>query len=334
MGSEQICIQGDPNQVDSFVACLVAVMNAWKHAVSYDWVAGLAGLAFSPVQDPGEDCTAWWMEAGSDSRTELLGSALGFTVTRFTRDAPWDDEARDAYATTGLLPAPHEDHFARIRAAFDRGDAVILRTWPAWSLLVGWSRDLDDLPFATVQGFQDHVAGIWGPAKAQLVYLLNPIPGELTVEESVREALRYGARVARGEGQDASLRYGAALYAAAAEHMKEEYFCPACREHSDSCAHRTLMRMLGTQRSAVGFLRDARLLIDANLPWEPVIDRFVAMAEVTSVYCGWADFQESWPNEIFRRNLGRDLRTLAALQAEAAFVLTELSVAFEKQVAG
>jgi len=334
MRSGQVCIHGDPNQVDSFVACLVAVVNAWKHAVSYDWVAGLAGIAFSPVQDPGEDCTAWWMEAGSDSRTDLLGSALGFTVTRVTRDATWDDEARGSYAETGMLPAPHDDHFARIRAAFDRGDAIVMRTWPAWSLLVGWSQDLDDLPFATVPGFQGSVAGIWGPAKAQLAYLLNPIPPELTVEETVGEALSYGARVAGGVGQESSLGYGASLYLSAAQHMQDEFFCPSCREHSDSCAHRTLMRMLGTQRSAVGFLRDARVLVDVDLPWEPAIDRFVGMAEVTSVYCGWADFQASWPNEIYRRNLRRDLRTLAALQTEAAHTLGELSSAFERQVAG
>lgn len=332
-GDEHICIQGDPNQVDSFVACLVAVMNAWDHPVSYDWVAGLAGIAFSPVLNPSEDCTAWWMEAGSESRIDLLGRALGFTAERVTREAVWDDGARDAYATSGLLPAPHEDHFARLRAAFDRGDAVVLRTWPAWSLLVGWSRDLDQLPFATVPGFEDLVNGIWGPAQAQLAYLLNPMRGDLSVEDAVRDALRYGARVAGGRGQDSSLRYGAALYSAAAERMNNEVFCPECQEHSDSCVHRTLMRMLGTQRSAVGFLHDAQVLIGGNLPWEPVIDRFVTMAEITSVYCDWPEFHESWSSEIYRTDLGNALRTLAALQTEAAQVLAELSSAFEREIA-
>jgi hypothetical protein len=335
MGSanEHVCVQGDPNQVDSLVACLVAVLNAWDHPVSYDWVAGLAGIAFSPVQNPGEDCTAWWMEAGSDSRIDQLGRVLGFTAERVTREAVWDDAAREAYATTGMLPVLHEDHFARLRAAFDRGDAVVLRTWPAWSLLVGWTRDLDQLPFATVPGFEDLVSGIWGPAQAQLAYLLNPMPGDITVEEAVGDALRYGARVACGLGQDSSLKYGAALYAAAAERMKSDVFCPECQDHSDSCVHRTLMRMLGTQRSAVGFLHDAQVLMGGDLPWNPAIDRFVTMAEVTSVYCSWPDFHENWPNATYRGNLSNDLRTLAALQTEAAGVLAELSGAFEGQTA-
>ena len=333
-GSRHVCVEGDPNQVDSFVACLVAVLNAWDRPVSYDWVAGLAGITFSPVLNPGENCTAWWMEAGSDSRIDSLGRALGFTVAQVTREAVWDDGAREVYATTGMLPAPHEDHFARLSAAFDRGDAIVLRTWPAWSVIVGWTRDLDQLPFATVPGFEELVASIWGPAQAQLVYLLNPMPGDLSVEEAVCDALCYGAAVAGGQGEESSLRYGAALYVAAAERMKSEYFCPECREHSDSCAHRTLMRMLGTQRSAVGFLHDAQSLIGCDLPWEPVIDRFVTMAEVTSVYCGWAEFQENWPNEGYRKHLSNDLRTLAALQTEAAGVLAELSGAFERQIAG
>lgn len=333
-GNEHVCVEGDPNQVDSFVACLVAVLNAWDQPVSYDWVAGLAGITFSPVLNPGEECTAWWMEAGSDSRIDSLGRALGFTADQVTREAMWDDRAREAYATTGMLPAPHEDHFARLRAAFDRGDAVVLRTWPAWSLIVGWTRDLDRLPFATVPGFEELVASIWGPAQAQLAYLLNPMPGDLSVEEAVRDALRYGAGVAGGRGQESSLEYGAALYAAAAERMQSEFFCPECREHSDSCVHRTLMRMLGTQRSAVGFLHDAQVLIGGDLPWEPVIDRFVAMADLTRAYCGWPDFHENWPNGAYRKNLSNDLGTLAALQAEAAGVLTELSGAFERQIAG
>ncbi|MBN1250353.1 MAG: hypothetical protein JXC32_22000 [Anaerolineae bacterium] len=330
---EQTCVEGDPNQIDSFIACLVAVLHAWDRPSSYDWVAGLAGVAFSPVLDHGEECTAWWMESGSESRIGFLGCSLGFTVDRVTRETPWDDAAREAFATTGLLPQPHERHFARLRAAYDRGDAVLLRTWPAWSVLTGWSQDLDDLPFSTVLGFEDLVKTIWGPAQAQLAFLLNPIAPCSPLEKILASALRVGAKIARGRGPEEGLDYGAALYTAAAARMYEVEFCPSCGTAGDSCAHRTLMRMLGTQRSAVGFLEDARELVGDGLPWDAAINVFEIMAEVTVGYCDWTEFHDRWPDYAFRAELGRDLHTLAALQRQAADALTELSASCDRQLA-
>jgi hypothetical protein len=329
----RVCVEGDPNQIDSFAACLVAVMHAWERPVTYDWVAGLAGSAFSPVLDPGEDCTAWWMESGSESRLCFLARALGFTVDRVTRDAPWDDAARAVYAETGLLPPPHEAHFARLRAAFDRGDALVLRTWPAWSVLTGWVRDLDNLQFATLPGFEDLVGRIWGPAQAQLIYVLNPISPALSLEHTVMKALRFGGKIAGGQGADSAFRYGTALYTAAADKMDNEVFCSACGVNGDSCAHRTLMRMLGTQRSAVGFLEDARALVeDERLPWDASISSFEAMAEVTVAYCNWDEFHTEWPDQAFRRGLRQDFRNLAALQTQAAVAVTGLATAYEARV--
>jgi hypothetical protein len=264
----------------------------------------------------------------------FLGQALGFTVERATREVPWDDDAREALAQTGLLPEPHELHFARLRAAFDRGDAILLRTWPAWSVLVGWDRDLDQLAFATVPGFEDLVQQIWGPAKAQLAYLLNPIGPALTVDQSIGAALQFGARVAGGAGPEDGLGYGAALYRATVDRLGEPVFCPSCGEHGDSCAHRTLMRMLGTQRSAVGFLADARDLVGADLPWESAIQAFTQMADLTSTYCGWPDFQTSWGQPDFQADLRRDLETLATLQNRAAESLASLSSGYERVYEG
>jgi hypothetical protein len=334
LSHEHLCVQGDPNQVDSFTACLAAVLNAWDLSVTYDWVAGLAGTAFSPVLDPGEDCMAWWMEAGSDARICFLGHALGFTAERVTRDSVWDDAAREAFESTGLLPQPHETHFARLRAAFDRGDAVLLRTWPTWSVLVGWARDLDDLPFATVPGFERFVAEVWGPAQAQVAYLLNPMTGDLGLEEAVHNALRYGAHVAGGNGKQSGLRYGSALYKAAAERMTDAAFCAACGDGSDGCVHRTLLRMLGTQRSAVGFLSEARAIVGGGLPWDVAVEAFMTMVDVTCRYAEWPAFQAAWPSETFRRRVADDLRTLGVLQTRAAEVLGELAMAFEREIVG
>ncbi len=332
---ERVCVQGDPNQYDSLVACLVAVMHAWERPVSYDWVAGLAGIAFSPIMDPDEDCMAWWMESGSESRLCFLAHALGFTIDRVTRDSPWDDAARAAYAATGLLPPPHEVHFARLRAAFDRGDALVLRTWPAWSVLTGWDRDLDQLEFATLPGFEDLVARIWGPAQAQLVYVLNPIAPALPLEHAISKALRFGGKVAGGQGKEAGFRYGAALYEAAADRMRTPHFCSACGANGDSCAHRTLMRMLGTQQSAVGFLEEARDVVeDDRLPWNAPISTFEVMAEVAAPYCDWESFHADWPKESFREGLRQDLQNLATLQTQAAAAVTGLATSYEARIAG
>ncbi len=329
---ELACVEGDPNQIDSFVTCLVAVLHAWDRPVSYDWVAGLAGVAFSPVLDQTEECTAWWMEAGSESRVGFLGCALGFTVDRVTRDAAWNDAARAAFAASGLLPEPHEQHFARLRAAYDRGDAILLRTWPAWSVLTGWSNDLDDLQFVTVPGFDDIVKSVWGPAKAQLGYLLNPIEPCKPFEQALAGALRFGARVARGRGPEEGLGYGAALYTAAAARMHDSEFCPSCGASGDSCAHRTLMRMLGTQQSAVGFLEHAREIAGDDLPWEKGVATFEAMAEISAVYCDWQDFHARWPDDAFRADLSRDFHALADLQLQAADALAELSAACDEHL--
>lgn len=331
---DPVCIEGNPNQVDSFVACLVAVLHVWDLKLGYDWVAGLAGLAFSPILDPGEDCTAWWMEDGSDARLGFLGRALGFTVDRVRRDATWDDEARATYAETGMFPGPHEAHFARLRAAFDRGDMVMLRTWPAWSVLTDWAPDVNALAFATVPGFKDLVAQIWGPAKAQLAYVLSLSVPVLTPGQAVEKALRFGACVAHGRGPEEHLGYGAALYRAAAEQMGASVFCTSCGASGDSCAHRTLMRMLGTQRSAVGFLADARDFFAEwdDLPWNQAIDAFAAMVDVTAPYCSWESFHAQWSDGAFRAQLRETFRHLVDQQDAAADALAALVSGFSQRV--
>lgn len=323
-GQERICVTGDPNQIDSFVACLTGVLNLWGVEVSYDWVAGLAGTAFAPILDTEEDCAAWWMESGSDRRLGFVGRALGFIVDRVVRDVPWDDTARAKYARTGLLPAPHETHFARLRAAFDRGDAILLRTWPAWSVLTGWAQDLDRLPFATVPGLEAIVSQVWRPAQAQLAYLLDPAPPALTPEESTVAALRYGARVASGMETGTSTQCGAALYLAAAARLSETAFCPSCGDQSDSCAHRTLNRMLGTQRSARNFLLEAKSFLGTRGPWERPIDILSDMIAITSAYCEWESFHAAWSEENFRGQIQHDLHRLARLQEQTAQALREL----------
>jgi hypothetical protein len=81
-----LTVTGDPNDVSSFAACLTAVLQAWGREVAYKDIVGLNGIAFSPVWDQGEDCTAWWMEGGDDMRLDFLGQALGFSYETVTRE--------------------------------------------------------------------------------------------------------------------------------------------------------------------------------------------------------------------------------------------------------
>ena len=84
-------MQGDPNAHDSFVAGLCGILKSWNRDVDYAYVAGLSGIAFSPVLDTGEDCRAWWTEGGDDIRRDVLGQALGFTVEKIQVGTGGDD---------------------------------------------------------------------------------------------------------------------------------------------------------------------------------------------------------------------------------------------------
>src|SRR5262245_37005446 len=56
--SMDVRVEGDPNEVNSFVACMAAVTAAWGRPVSYDELAGLCGVAFSPPWNA-DQATHW-----------------------------------------------------------------------------------------------------------------------------------------------------------------------------------------------------------------------------------------------------------------------------------
>lgn len=306
-------VEGDPNEVDSFVACVTAVLAAWGRPVPYAEVAGLAGVTFTPVWDKGEDCTAWWMEGGADQRVAFVGQALGFTAEQVTRKQDFTDEVNSDYEATRALPPDINSYLARLKQALDQGDVVVMRTWPAWSVLSGWNDDIRKLPLATVPGFEGLCASIWGPHKSRLAYILSPAEAVLPRGQAMADAVRYGAAIAAPGYASGNLLYGGALYDAAAAHLDEAYFCGPCRERDWSCAHRTLKRMLGTARGAIDFAS----LAGGTIP-EGACQDYAQMAGILSAYPDDKTIESRWHDDDFRRALAADFRALGALHRSAA----------------
>jgi hypothetical protein len=75
--------------------------------------------------------------------------------------------ALDRYRTAGEVPESTRVYLDSVREALESGSAVVVETWPAWSVLTGWNADITALPFVTVPGFRATVAalglyGDWG----------------------------------------------------------------------------------------------------------------------------------------------------------------------------
>ncbi len=323
-----LAVEGDPNDVSSFAACLTAILQAWGQSIVYEEIVGLNGVAFSPVWDQGEDCTAWWMEGGDDMRLDFLGQVLGFSYERVTHEQPFSEDVHEHYAASGELPLELTQYFERLRAAIERGDGVIMRTWPSWSVLTGWAEDVTKLPFSTVPGFADLCANIWGPHKSQLAYIISREEPGLIETQAIVDALKFGSQVASGAYGQPPVVYGGALYKAAAAKMGEEFFCPSCQAQDVGCAHRTLRRMRHTQECAALFLEMAQQNLDGEarvyVYMKDVMARYKAMAEVIEPYRDYKTFETNWSEDAFRRGLTSDFRKLKTLHDEAAETLEGL----------
>ncbi|HAA75986.1 TPA: hypothetical protein DCE37_12805 [Candidatus Latescibacteria bacterium] len=109
---------------NSLVACITGILQSWDRDADYATVAGLSGVAFSPVYDDSEDWRAWWMEGGDDIRLDFLGQALGFTVETVRMPEAIDNVT--PYDRLDDMPPQRADHFRRLKAALEPGDAVLL----------------------------------------------------------------------------------------------------------------------------------------------------------------------------------------------------------------
>lgn len=295
----------------SLVAVICGVLRSWDRDADYAHVAGLSGVAFSPVYDDGEDCRAWWMEGGDDIRLDFLGQALGFTVE--TVQVPDGVDDWEPHADIDAMPVARADHLRRLKAAIERGDVVLVKTWPSWSVLTGWCGDLTQLPFETVPGFKDLVSRAWGPNRTGLAYILSPTEPSLSRVDAIGQALAFGVTVADGSFDRERFHYGGQLYQAAAERLDHDPFCEPCGDQSWSCAIRTLHRMAGTAGSAADFLEQAGLSAAAG-PYR-------AIQTSAAGYKG-KQLEEGWSDARFMDQLKQELSRFHDLHCDASRVLT------------
>ena len=292
-------VEGHPDRVNSFTACLDAVLL--DRSPGYTALAGTTGAVFSPAYDPDEDCTAWWMESGDAIHLDIAGKMLGFRAERIVRR----DGEEDRYLES-------------LRNAIKEEKRVIVRSWPSWSILTGWSEKPDELPFTTVKGFGKAVSTYWPPHRSTLAYVISVTdPGEYRFSD----VLQIAAEVAGGDFQNGSIRYGGELYGAASRRAKEPFFCPSCRENDASCAHRTITRIAHLAETASEYLqREIDRSPDARSSERngDIADRYRSMFSKLRPYAEPERFTENWTNGSVRTDIVDVFDELAADHNEIA----------------
>jgi hypothetical protein len=297
---------------DSFVSCLCGILQSWGREVDYARVAGLSGIVFAPVLDTGEDCRAWWMEGGDDIQIAFLGEALGFTVEAVRvadTEQDWANHSR-----WKDLPPARAAYLQQLKAALENEKAVIVHTWPTWSVSNGWSEDLAKIPFETMPGFGDLVRRARDPSRTAMAYILTPANPVLTEPIAVARALEFGKKVANGTIDNGRFCYGDTLYQAAADCLDREPFCEPCGERSWSCAIRTLQRIAGHARSASAFLE--------GIGSTEASKAYGAIASLAEQYRG-RQLEGAWGDPIFRGQLKADFLKLGKMHRGAAVLLSQ-----------
>jgi hypothetical protein len=321
-----IKVEGDPNAVDSFAACVTAVLRAWGRGVIYEHVEGLSGMAFSPICNDGEDCIGWKMDGANEYRVDFLGRCLGFTVERLGYEGGngWLEE----YGRSGAVPSASTSYFDGMSAALQAGKMVIVRTWPAWSVLVGWDDDLRKLPFATTPRFDKVVASIYPPCKTNSAFALTRATPEISEREAIGQAIAFGWRVASGDlsRDTAEVRFGSALFDAIIACAGEQFLCPSCKEND--CMGRSFKRIADGQHASIRFLQGARKYL-VGQPATDALDQaildYTEMSEVTDKYLDWKALKAQHDLAQFRRQLAADVAREKSTQSRAAAHLKELA---------
>ena len=320
-------VHGDPDAVDSFAACLCAALEYFNQPASYPFVEALTGTCFAPCHNTGEDCVGWMVDGGNAARAAWMAEALGLSlkIIRLDPAASMEREWFDQYQQTGVVPAAQKAYLEQVKSALESGGAILLGTWPAWSVLNGWDDNLAKLPFATTPGFEGVVSQIVPPALSRVALVFTPASPSLSREAVIRETLRYGARIASGEvspgleGYDSKIEYGPGVYTMLAGLSREPHLCPGCQEHG--CFQRAVKRIHNGQESAVAFLKSEREWApDAvhGLSLENLIEEYDHMALLTSKYIPWPPLAAISLSPEFRDQLCRDFTDLHVMQVQAA----------------
>lgn len=315
----EITIEGNDAEVDSFVACITAALKYWGRDHDYDYFAGLSGSAFSPIWHEDESCAAWWTEFGNDKRVGFLGKALGFTV----RESP--EMEKEEYEKRGELSPELRRFWKRVGEEVQEGRVVMVGSWPCWSIITKWDDDISKLGLETVDGLGDIRCA---PNPLAKVYILIPGPAVMTRLEAIKEALKFGADVADGTFKAPGFSYGGKLYDAIIERLAYEHFCGDCAERSWSCVNRTMVRVAGTNRSAVAFLEFAGEFLGKQLPQpalETVVRGYRKMSEIAESYSGGALLRDNWDREDFREEFKTKVQDLQSTHKDTSRIMRRLS---------
>ncbi|MCU0501726.1 MAG: hypothetical protein MUC51_08145 [Anaerolineae bacterium] len=326
-----VIVEGDPNALDSFAACVTAVLRSWGGDVPYEFVEGLSGMAFSPIRNDGEDCVGWKMDGCNEQRVDFLGKCLGFRVERVERAG--EDAWLDGYKRPEDLPPEPAAYFARLHEALRAGDTVVCRTWPAWSVLLDWQDDILHLPFATMPRFDKVVASIYPPCKTRLAFVLSQRAPEISRQQAITQAIAFGYLAASGElsCDTGGVLFGGAIFDTMIENTGMQYLCPSCKENG--CMGRSFKRIHDGQRASIHFLTGARDYVRGQAGWDALDGAILAyseMCDISSKYLDWQALRARHDLPEFRSEIAHACAMEKALQARAAQYVRELGSALEE----
>ncbi|NLI40227.1 MAG: hypothetical protein GX421_03425 [Caldisericales bacterium] len=212
---------------DSFTEALSAVLNASGINISTGFLAGLAGTAFAPACDTGEDCTAWWMEPDCiDHRLDFIKDAIDLDIKTFNL-------GKGIWPIPEKLPEEALSHIANEKA-------VLLKSWPVWQIAVNTNGKAEKIAFKGFEGLD------WCENCFKNCFIITAKTKSSDEKYIALEAIKHGAKLATGDFSIDKTCWGTTLYDKAIEKLEEEYFCPSCKEESIGCAYRTFRRIEGT----------------------------------------------------------------------------------------
>ncbi|HEV8244543.1 MAG TPA: hypothetical protein VGP93_02115 [Polyangiaceae bacterium] len=327
----KVSVDGDANELDSFVACVTAIAGAWGDPSGYDRTAGLSGIAFSPAWNR-TDAAHFAIDGGADRRISFLGAALGFSVETLYLAQPGETSLRGR-SEAGRAFDAHSEFVAAVTEQVERGSAVILRTWPVWSVMTHASPRAEDWGLATLPGFEELTRALGGPERARLAYALKPRKASLSPREALAQAIRFGAFVARDQQSLPSdsclagsegVAFGGLCYEACTERLREQAFCRSCPDDPATCLHRVLRLLHRSQRSGEVFVAMATSALRGE-PSEPFMCRaracYSELCALTQPYLRLDAWKALWRARSFRMQLAEDFAEMCRLQAAAAHEL-------------
>ncbi len=300
-----LVIEGNGNVWDSFSLALTSILKHWGKKYDHKIVSGLSGTAFSPAFDPGEDCMAWWMEHGNDCRMPFLSKVLGFSFTEHkTTTQPKEEKERQ--------------YKIEAKKALSEGKVLLEKTWPLWTIVHGWDEDKDEPIRASFEGFpMFQTYGFYALQNGQAVAHKN---------ETEKEAVDFGSKIAKGTLKNAPFVYGGSLYEEAAKRLDEEWFCVPCKKDDWGCAQRTLARMRGSQMAAKGFIEQIEVKDEATTETRnQLAETYGQMADLILPYLKDEQFEAKWKTGDLKKALKKDFAELSRLHKLATSKVKDLS---------